>query len=91
MSYIPQIIHYCWFGNNPLTPLAEQCLFSWKAHMPDWTIMRWDEDSLTRVQNQPNPCLCPEGKGDGHWYDYPICREIINVMIQMKRKIVGIK
>ena len=31
------------------------------------------------------------GKGDGHWYDHPICREVINVMIQVKRKILGQK
>ena len=31
------------------------------------------------------------GRGDGHWYDHPICREVINVMIQVKRKILGQK
>ena len=40
---IPKIIHYVWMGENPLTPLAEQCLASWHEHMPDWTFMRWDE------------------------------------------------
>lgn len=43
---IPKILHYIWFGNNPLTPLAEQCLVSWQEHMPDWTIMRWDESNF---------------------------------------------
>lgn len=43
---IPKILHYIWFGNNPLTPLAEDCLASWKLHMPDWQIMRWDESSF---------------------------------------------
>lgn len=43
---IPKIIHYCWFGNNPLTPLAEECLASWKEIMPDWKIMRWDETNF---------------------------------------------
>lgn len=43
---IPKIIHYCWFGNNPLTPLAEECLASWKEIMPDWKIMRWDESNF---------------------------------------------
>lgn len=43
---IPKIIHYIWFGNNPLTPLAEECLASWKASMPDWQIMRWDESNF---------------------------------------------
>ena len=43
---IPKILHYVWMGGNPLTPLAEQCLASWKEHMPDWQIMRWDETNF---------------------------------------------
>lgn len=43
---IPQIIHYIWFGEKPLTPLAEECLASWKTAMPDWTIKRWDESNF---------------------------------------------
>lgn len=39
----PKIIHYCWLGSSPLPKLAEQCLASWKKHMPDWAYMRWDE------------------------------------------------
>lgn len=46
---IPKIIHYIWFGNNPLTPLAEQCLASSQEHMPDWEIMRWDETNFDIV------------------------------------------
>ena len=43
---IPKILHYIWFGNNPLTPLAEECLASWKSVMPYWQIMRWDETNF---------------------------------------------
>ena len=49
---IPKIIHYIWFGGKPLTPLAEQCLASWKEHMQDaanggeWKYMRWDESNF---------------------------------------------
>lgn len=46
MSRIPKIIHYVWMGNNPLTPLAEECLASWKAAMPEWEIKRWDETNF---------------------------------------------
>lgn len=69
---IPKILHYVWMGGNPLTPLAEQCLTSWKKYMADWTIMRWDEDSLTRALNeQPIPNPCPKGKGEKRsWLDY---------------------
>lgn len=44
---IPKILHYIWFGGKPLTPLAEECLASWKATMPDWQIMRWDETNFS--------------------------------------------
>ena len=27
---IPKIIHYCWFGGNPLPELAQRCIASWK-------------------------------------------------------------
>lgn len=43
---IPKILHYVWLGCNPLTPLAEECLASWKEKMPDWQIIRWDETNF---------------------------------------------
>ena len=43
---IPRIIHYCWIGGAPLPELAERCIASWKEHMPDWQIMRWDESNF---------------------------------------------
>lgn len=43
---IPKILHYIWFGDHPLNALAEECLASWKAAMPDWQIMRWDETNF---------------------------------------------
>jgi mannosyltransferase OCH1-like enzyme len=43
---IPRIIHYCWFGGKPLPSLVEKCLESWKKYLPDFIILRWDEDSF---------------------------------------------
>lgn len=43
---IPKIIHYCWFGGNPLPPLAEKCLKSWKKYCPDYELVRWDESNF---------------------------------------------
>lgn len=43
---IPKILHYVWMGANPLTPLAEECLVSWKSAMLEWQIMRWDESNF---------------------------------------------
>ena len=43
---IPKIIHYCWFGRNPLPPLAKKCIKSWKKHCPDYEIIEWNEDNF---------------------------------------------
>ena len=43
---IPKIIHYCWFGRNPLPPLAVQCINSWKKHLTDYQIIEWNEDNF---------------------------------------------
>ena len=42
---IPRKIHYCWVGGNPLTPLAEKCIASWRKYCPDYEIIRWDESN----------------------------------------------
>ena len=42
----PKIIHYCWFGGNPLPELEQRCLESWHHHMPDWEYMWWNEETF---------------------------------------------
>lgn len=43
---IPKIIHYCWFGGNPLPPLALECIASWKKFLPDYEIKEWNEKNF---------------------------------------------
>ena len=43
---IPKVIHYCWFGHNPLPPLAIKCIESWKKYLPDYEIKEWNEDNF---------------------------------------------
>lgn len=43
---IPKVIHYCWFGRNPLPPLAVKCIESWKKFLPDYEIKEWNEDNF---------------------------------------------
>ena len=43
---IPKIIHYCWFGGNPLPPLAEKCIASWRKFLPDYEIREWNENNF---------------------------------------------
>jgi len=42
---IPKIIHYCWFGHNPLPELALKCIASWKKYFPDYEIKEWNESN----------------------------------------------
>ena len=43
---IPTIIHYCWFGGNPLPELAQKCIASWKKYCPEYEIREWNESCL---------------------------------------------
>ena len=43
---IPKIIHYCWFGRKPLTPLAQKCIASWRQFFPEYEIREWNEDNF---------------------------------------------
>lgn len=40
---IPKIIHYCWFGKNPLDSKSLKCIESWKKYLPDYEIKEWNE------------------------------------------------
>ena len=40
---LPSIIHFCWFGETPQSPLVERCLASWSRYAPEFRIMEWTE------------------------------------------------
>lgn len=43
---IPKVIHYCWFGRNPLPASAKKCIDSWREFLPDYEIKEWNEDNF---------------------------------------------
>ena len=43
---IPKIIHYCWFGRNPLPDSAKKCIESWRKFFPEYEIKEWNEDNF---------------------------------------------
>lgn len=43
---IPKVIHYCWFGGNPIPEEYLRYMESWKRFFPDYEIRRWDESSF---------------------------------------------
>lgn len=42
---IPKIIHYCWFGKNPMSDELKKCIASWKRLCPDYEIIEWNEEN----------------------------------------------
>lgn len=43
---IPKTIHYCWFGKGKMPKLANECIASWKKHLPDYELKEWNEDNF---------------------------------------------
>ena len=46
LNMIPKIIHYCWFGGNPLPEDAKKCIASWKKYLPNYEIKEWNESNF---------------------------------------------
>ena len=60
---IPKVIHYCWFGGNPIPETLEKCIESWKRFCPDYEIRRWDESNY-----DVNACdYTKEAYAEGKW------------------------
>ncbi len=57
---IPKIIHYCWFGNNPLSDLNKRCIDSWRRLLPDYTIKEWNEHN-SPLDNDYCRAACERG------------------------------
>ena len=49
---IPKVIHYCWFGGNPLPKSAEKCIKSWQKYCSNYEIKRWDESNFDVTCNE---------------------------------------
>lgn len=49
---IPKIIHYCWFGGNPLPKSAVKCINSWRKFCPDYQIIEWNENNFNIECNE---------------------------------------
>lgn len=43
---IPKVIHYCWFGRNPLPKSVRRCIESWRRYLPGYEIREWNEDNF---------------------------------------------
>lgn len=66
---IPKIIHYCWFGGNPLPELAQRCIASWRKFLPDYEIWQWVEE--------PTPAPSLKGREIG------LCDKVMGFDVEM--------
>lgn len=49
---IPRIIHYCWFGGQPIPYYLERYIESWHKVCGDYEIKRWDESNYDISKNK---------------------------------------
>lgn len=49
---IPKVIHYCWFGKNPIPEYLQKYIDSWEKYCPDYEIIRWDENNYDITKNK---------------------------------------
>ncbi len=45
-----KIIHYIWFGGNPISDLTKKCIATWKKYLPDFEIKEWNENNFDVTQ-----------------------------------------
>lgn len=48
---IPKIIHYAWFGNNPIPVEQQRYIDGWKRFCPDYEIKLWNEKNYDIEKN----------------------------------------
>ena len=48
---IPKIIHYVWLGNAPLPVEMQRCMDSWKKWMPEYQLMKWDDEAIRDIES----------------------------------------
>ena len=46
MDKIPEIVHYCWFGNNEKPKSVSKYIQGWKEKLPDYKITEWNESNF---------------------------------------------
>jgi len=66
---IPKIIHYCWFGGNPIPEAHAAYISGWGKLLPDYEIKLWDETNFD-VNAVPFTAQVAKAKKWGFIVDY---------------------
>lgn len=70
MRKIPKIVHYCWFGNGEKPDNIKAYIETWKAKMPDYTFMEWNEQNFDVENSIPYVRQAYEAKKYAFVSDY---------------------
>ena len=76
---IPKIIHYCWFGGNPLPELAQKCIASWRKYLPDYEIWQWGENENVNFNGLREAPEHPLERKNGNWF----CDKVMGFDVEM--------
>ena len=49
---IPKKIHFTWFSTDLYPGIVTECMLSWKKYLPDYEIVHWDLEKISRIDNQ---------------------------------------
>jgi hypothetical protein len=49
---IPKVIHYCWLSGDSFPSKIQECIDSWRKHLPDYEIRLWDTNSFDIESSQ---------------------------------------
>ena len=74
---IPKIIHYCWFGGDPIPNELKKYMRSWKKYCPDYHIKKWDESNFD-VNSHPFVSVAYKAKAWAFVSDYVRLNVIYN-------------
>lgn len=70
MRKIPKIVHYCWFGNGEKPDNIKSYIETWKAKMPDYEFMEWNEQNFDIENSIPYVRQAYEAKKYAFVSDY---------------------
>lgn len=70
MRKIPKIVHYCWFGNGEKPDNIKAYIETWKAKMPEYTFMEWNEQNFDVENSIPYVRQAYEAKKYAFVSDY---------------------
>ena len=49
---IPRVLHYFWFGDEPIPQRYKNYMESWRKYCPDYEIIKWNEENYDVTKNR---------------------------------------